>query len=262
MKTYFKEWMNENGYTVAEVGEKTGISPKILQKWIDKVTTPSISQLSIIVDKYSVSLDTLVFGHATVDDSDDLTEEDIRLYKSMTEHGHQEDSDDKSDDPGKSIKILLHIGSWMKKLGVDAHEIFHKTGIPVEYITKWVNNEDNPSVAQLLAISQVLGISVDDLINSEPDKYLERFISDHIFETRDYKKCVRFMNYCEKEGISADGLVVKTLQGVIYSVRYNTTFPLSLKDLIYATSIVFRDPKEALKGKARLRGMEVVDFSK
>ena len=63
MKTYLKEWMESMGETPETLSEKTKLSSKMIQKWIDGTTTPSLEAMSIISKTIGVSVDTLIYSN-------------------------------------------------------------------------------------------------------------------------------------------------------------------------------------------------------
>lgn len=76
------------------------------------------------------------------------------------------------------MKINNRIFELMHEKGITQKELSVKTGIPQSTISDWKHKDMNPSADKIMAISQVLGISANDLLSvSGDEKYVTDFIS-------------------------------------------------------------------------------------
>lgn len=63
----------------------------------------------------------------------------------------------------------LYIGEWLTKLGRRPSELSKASGVDEGYLSQLISGEkNNPSAAQLMAISTELGISVNALYSRPP----------------------------------------------------------------------------------------------
>ena len=75
----------------------------------------------------------------------------------------------------------LHLGPWLARLGRKPSEIAKAVGVGESYLSLLISGDKkNPSGALLLAISEELGISVNDLYRRPP----EHDVTDAITQLR------------------------------------------------------------------------------
>ena len=67
----------------------------------------------------------------------------------------------------KSMKIFLRIIEIRKEKGISQVELAEKTGLTQSSISLCESNSLIPSVKKVVAISEVLGVSVDELVRYE-----------------------------------------------------------------------------------------------
>lgn len=60
MKTHLGEWMDHFELSVDELGEKSGISPKVITKWLEGKSTPSLVAINQISDTIGITIDDIV----------------------------------------------------------------------------------------------------------------------------------------------------------------------------------------------------------
>lgn len=57
---------------------------------------------------------------------------------------------------------------WMTAKGYNTETFAKESKIPYKTIQKWNNDESTPSLTQLMTISDILGVSLDDLVKRDP----------------------------------------------------------------------------------------------
>lgn len=65
--------------------------------------------------------------------------------------------------------MKTYIKKWASYLGISLDSLAEDSGVSPKIIQKWFNEELTPSVAQLSAISKVMNVSMDNLIDKDPD---------------------------------------------------------------------------------------------
>lgn len=60
MKTHLNEWMDHFELSVEKLGEMSGISPKIITKWLNETTTPSLAAITHISETLGITIDDIV----------------------------------------------------------------------------------------------------------------------------------------------------------------------------------------------------------
>lgn len=76
--------------------------------------------------------------------------------------------------------MKTYIKKWASYLGISLDSLAEDSGVSSKIIQKWFNEELTPSVAQLSAISKVMNVPMDNLINKDPtnmDFYDDSFVS-------------------------------------------------------------------------------------
>lgn len=64
----------------------------------------------------------------------------------------------------------LYIGQWLTKLGRKASDVSKKSGVDEGYLSQLISGEKkNPAAAQMMAIAEELGISVNALYKKPPE---------------------------------------------------------------------------------------------
>ena len=68
----------------------------------------------------------------------------------------------------------MEIGTRIKELRVEKHlsqeALANKLNVSRQAVTKWENNTSKPSTANLLALCEVFGISLDELVSGKADE--------------------------------------------------------------------------------------------
>lgn len=87
--------------------------------------------------------------------------------------------------PAKVVqKRPLHLGEWLARLDRTQSEVAERVGIGKSYMSSLVSNAKNATPLTLLAISEELGITVNDLFKEPPPKSamekINRFRPDQI----------------------------------------------------------------------------------
>lgn len=63
MKTYLSEYLHYRNITPQSLGDSTGVSPKIIAKYISGSTTPSLEVATILCDALNITVDDLISVH-------------------------------------------------------------------------------------------------------------------------------------------------------------------------------------------------------
>lgn len=243
MKTYIKKWASYLGMSLDSLAEESGISSKIIQKWYDESTTPSVTQLNIISKIMDISMDKLV--NIDPDDVPDL---------------NNFEDDDETVDPGKSFITNLPLKEWMDILQINPEDIFKVSGIPVDVIISWMDQKSNPTLLQTKALADMFGLSVDDLINKTPETFYDDYLQIHVFETTKFKTAVRIQNYFRSNGIKNECVVIKSEKYELFLIKYEKLIPLTMFDFFkISINPFFKDRREKEKlDDDKYSGMQIV----
>lgn len=60
-----------------------------------------------------------------------------------------------------------NIGYWVKERGVKLKYLSDKLGVSYQTVSNWINNRSQPDLTQAAAISELLNVSLDNLVNKE-----------------------------------------------------------------------------------------------
>lgn len=245
MKTFIGEWMEHFNLTSEQLGETSGISPKIITRWLREETTPSVAQLDIISKALRVSMDDL-----------------IRLNPGEMTNEHIDVDDEQSNRNISQPIISTMLKEWANKFDVTADEISAQTKLPVDSIKSWMDKRTSPSLMEASIIAASFGISVDDLLTKSPDDFYADYLNNHYLETKDIKVAVRVQNWMKHHRIKNEIVVFKTKEKEIFMVRYTSKSALEPIDIIkISTRRKYRDAREKIIDfSSRYRGMEVVNI--
>ena len=270
MKTFVKEWAAYYGVAKEELGEKTGISPKTIQRWYDEETTPSVAQLTEVSKVLDVPIDDLIHmdPEKFVRDvmklkeiNPDMTDSDAMILfnlKGDAERFVNENDIDFSKnklDPGSNMLLNFRLEDWMDYANVTNEEIQEKTGIPKEVIEEWKNNSANPTIYQAIVLSSFLNVPLETLLLDSPSSYEEKDLSllndydheSHLFETGSFRTAIRFKNYLNSINIDNEMFVVRvsSVKSAYFMVLYESPLPFDVLDIMkIALNPKYKDPRE------------------
>ena len=82
---------------------------------------------------------------------------------------------------GRKMTLEEQIKHYRKQAGLSQEKMAEKIGVSRQAITKWENGTEIPDIANLMAIADLLQISVDELLSNEKS---EKKLSNYIYESR------------------------------------------------------------------------------
>lgn len=240
MKTFIGEWMEHLNYTPEKLGDATGISPKIIARWLKEETTPSVLQLDVVSKVMGVTMD-------------DLT----RLNPFDAKGSSNSDKEPVSGNP----IVTTMLDAWAKKFDVTADEIAAHTKLPAENIQKWIDKAASPSLMEATIIAASFGISVDDLMTKTPESFYTDYLDNHYFQTKNIKVAVRAQNWMCVHRIKNEIIVFKSKDSETFMIRYHRSSALEPIDIVRISLCrKYRDSREKSKeADRRYPRMEVVN---
>jgi len=114
-----------------------------------------------------------------------------------------------------------------KKQGLSQEEMGEKLFVTRQAVSRWENGETIPGIDTLKLISQNFGVSIDELLGTERNKFCQSCTyplhkADELGTNSDGTWNTDFCIYCYKDGEWVDPNL--TIQGVInYTVPYMTS---------------------------------------
>lgn len=137
---------------------------------------------------------------------------------------------------------------WMNHFDINPVELAEKTGLSQKFISKWLSGESTIPLACAVTISDCFGITLDNLVNTDPEEFKGEFSEYHIIETKNFVAASRLQNYLEKNEIPHEVIVVQ-LKGKddCFTIRYRSKYPIELKEIRkIAKSRKYKDVRERL----------------
>ena len=221
MKTHIKEWMELKGMSKEDLAEQTQISPKIIQKWLDEASTPSIAQLDIVSAALKVSMDDLVRKEPN---ETMLYENNFEEESAATDEA---DNKEHAFDPGEHFTFHMPLKEWIAFRKYTPDLIAKMLAAPVQVVQEWVDGTKMPSLFQVAAIAEILEVPIDDLVSSAPKEYYKTCLKKHIFETKYYSTAIRLHKWMTRRDIDHRIARVIGNKESVYMLRYAMEEPLS-----------------------------------
>lgn len=72
-----------------------------------------------------------------------------------------------------TIEIANRLCAYRKKNGFSQEELAEKIGVSRQAVSKWERAEASPDTDNLILLSQVYGVTLDALLNQDPDSFAE-----------------------------------------------------------------------------------------
>ena len=129
------------------------------------------------------------------------------------------------------MKTMLN--EWLNHFELNPKLLSEKTGISQKLISKWVTGESSLPLSSAARISDILGITIDNLVNTHPSDFKGEFSDYHIIETKDFKIASRIQNYLEDVDAPHEVMVVlHDKKDPCFIIRYNMKYPIEPKEII------------------------------
>lgn len=128
--------------------------------------------------------------------------------------------------------MTTKLGQWMNHYQINPVELAERTGLSQKLISKWLSGESTIPLACAVIISDFFNITLDNLVNTDPDDFKGEFSEYHIIETRNFVAASRLQNYLEKIDAPHEVVVVK-LKGKddCFTIRYRSKYPIELNEI-------------------------------
>ena len=68
-----------------------------------------------------------------------------------------------------TIEIANRLCAYRKKMGLSQEELAEKLGVSRQAVSKWERAEASPDTDNLILLSQIYGVTLDELLNKNPD---------------------------------------------------------------------------------------------
>ena len=109
----------------------------------------------------------------------------------------------------KKMILEEQIKHYRKQAGLSQEKMAEKIGVSRQAITKWENGTGTPDIANLMAISELFQVSVDELMSNEKS---DKKQSEYIYESKTEYDIDNKKNYDIKLG-GANTVVIKAYDG-------------------------------------------------
>lgn len=145
------------------------------------------------------------------------------------------------------MKTMLN--EWLDHFDLNPALLSEKTGISQKLILKWVSGESSLPLSSAARISDVLGITIDNLVNTHPSDFKGEFSEYHVIETKDFKIASRVQNYLKGEDIPHEVMVVlMDKKDPCFIIRYNAKYPIEPKKVMeISKKRKYKDVRERIR---------------